>query len=191
MHMHHVSSTRSRTLSIVAIAAAAGIALAACSSGSSSDPSTPSPKTPQTTADPTQPTTGGQIGKPITLGSFTYTVESVKNVGKNLTSDEGESMAQGSFVVVTMTVKNNGKSKQKLKASNFSAETANAQAVQAQENDTIIANGADPSFRDGIAPGQTATVKLAFDFVPPPTTPVTKVVIKDPASTKSVVIDVT
>lgn len=189
--MRHFTGPRSRTISVLAVVAAAGITLAGCSSGSGSSPSTPTPKDPtETSAAPASPQASGAIGKPVTVGSFTYTIESVKAVGKTISSAQGESLAQGEFVVVKMKVKNDSGSKQQVLASNFSAVTANSQAVEAQENDSVIVNGTNPAFRDGIAPGQTADVALVFDFSPAPTTPVNQVLIKDPATNQTVTVRV-
>ena len=110
---------------------------------------------------------------------MTYNVESSKNIGKKLSSDEGESMAQGEFVVITMKVTNNGSAPANVVASNFTASTASGQSVQAQENDSIIANGTNPAFREGIAAGKTEPVSLVFDFSPAPKSPVTALVITD------------
>lgn len=110
---------------------------------------------------------------------MTYTVESAKNIGKKLSSDEGESMAQGEFVVITMKVANNGSAPANVVASNFTASTASGQSVQAQENDSIIANGTNPAFREGIAAGKAEPVSLVFDFSPAPKSPVTTLVITD------------
>ena len=190
MHIRPLTSTRARILSATVIAAAAGIALAGCS-GSGTPLSSPSPKDPTSaSAQPSAAVATGQLGKPVTVGSFTYTIESVKPVGKTLSSAEGESMAQGEFVVMKMKVKNNATSKERVVASDFSAVTANSQAVEAQENDSVIVNGKNPAFRDGIAPGQTADVALVFDFAPAPTTPVSQIIIKDSKTGQTVAVQV-
>ena len=134
------------------------------------------------------PSAASQIGQPVTVGNFTYTFQSVKSIGKTLSTDEGESEAQGEFVVVTMTVKNNSGSAQNVTASDFTAVTAGNQAVEAQENDSVIANGSNPAFREGIGVNKSAEVKLVFDFSPTLKTPVTQMLIKEPGSTKTVTV---
>lgn len=190
MQTRHLMSTRARIVSATTVAIAAGITLAGCS-GSGTPLSSPSPKEPTTaTAQPTGVVASGQLGKPVTVGSFTYTIESVKPVGATLSSAEGESMAQGEFVVMKMKVKNNATSKERIAASDFSAVTANSQAVEAQENDSVIVNGKNPAFRSGIAAGQTADVALVFDFSPAPTTPVSQIMIKDSKTGQTVAVQV-
>ena len=187
MQSFGVGTSRPRSLAIATIALAGGLALAACSSDSGSAPSTPSVKSP--TSETAAPATeGSQLGQPVTVGSFTYTIESVKNIGKTLSSDEGESLAQGEFVVVKMAVTNNGSAPANVVASNFTATTANGQAVQAQENDSVIANGTNPAFRQGIGAGKTEQVSLVFDFSPAPKSPVTQIEITDNGETVAIKI---
>ncbi len=161
-----------------------GVGLASCTSDDSTAPSTPSAQSPSTAA--TAAESGSKLGKPVTVGSFTYTIESVKNVGKKLSSDEGESLAQGEFVVVKMTVKNNGTAPANVLAANFTATTSGGQSVVAQENDSIIANGTNPAFREGIVAGQTQPVSLVFDFSPATKSPVTQILINDGGQSVSV-----
>jgi len=180
MRKFGVGARHPRSLAIVTLAITAGVALAACSSDSGTDASTPSAQSPSSaTTAPAPATTGNQLGQPVTVGSFTYTIESVKNIGKTLSSDEGESLAQGEFVVVKMAVTNNGSAPANVVASNFTASTANGQAVQAQENDSVIANGTNPAFRQGIGAGKTEQVSLVFDFSPAPKSPLTQIEITD------------
>ena len=151
-----VGKSKARAGSVVAIAVALGLGLAACSSDEGATPSTPSPKAPTASGATASPSAASQIGQPVTVGNFTYTFQSVKSIGKTLSTDEGESEAQGEFVVVTMTVKNNSGSAQNVTASDFTAVTAGNQAVEAQENDSVIANGSNPAFREGIGAGKSA-----------------------------------
>ncbi len=183
-----VGKSKARAGSVVAIAVALGLGLAACSSDEGATPSTPSPKAPTASGATASPSAASQIGQPVTVGNFTYTFQSVKSIGKTLSTDEGESEAQGEFVVVTMTVKNNSGSAQNVTASDFTAVTAGNHAVEAQENDSVIANGSNPAFREGIGAGKSAEVKLVFDFSPTLKTPVTQMLIKEPGSTKTVTV---
>lgn len=185
MQSFGVGTRRPRSLAIAAVALAGGLTLAACSSDSGSAPSTPSVKAP--TSETAAPATeDSQLGQPVTVGSFTYTIESVKNIGKTLSSDEGESLAQGEFVVVKMAVTNDGSAAANVVASNFTATTANGQSVQAQENDSVIANGTNPAFRQGIGAGKTEQVSLVFDFSPAPKSPVTQLEITDGVQTVAI-----
>ena len=183
-----IGTSRVRAASLAALALTAGLGLAACSSDQGGTPSTPSAKAPTSPSAAASSAAASEIGKPITVGNFTYTFESVKSVGKTLSTDEGESMAQGEFVVVTMKVTNNSGSAQNVTASDFTAVTAGNQAVEAQENDSVIANGTNPAFREGIGAGKSAEVKLVFDFSPTLKTPVTQMLIKEPGSTKTVTV---
>lgn len=173
-----VGRARSRSVVIAAVAVAGGLAIAGCSSGGDAASSTPSATPPSANTSAATPG-GSQLGTPVTVGSFTYTVESVKNIGKTLSSDEGESLAQGEFVVIKMQVTNNGSAAANVVASNFTATTASGQAVQAQENDSVIANGTNPAFRQGIGAGKTEPVSLVFDFTPAPKSPVVQLAITD------------
>lgn len=176
---------------IAALACGAiGLTLAGCSSNSEGpSPSTPSVKVP--TSEPASPSTtagGSDIGKPITVGSATYTVESVKNIGKDLTSPEGESQAQGAFIIIKMNVANTGSSTLTVDPANFTAVAGNGQSVQADFNDSLIANGKDTVLTAGIPAGKTSPVSLAFDFSPAPKAPITQLVIKEPGTSNTVTV---
>ena len=127
---------------IAALACGAiALTLAGCSSNSEARPrprhrSRSPPRSPPHQA----PLRGSDIGKPITVGSATYTVESVKNIGRT-SPPEGESQAQGAFIIIKMNVVNTGSSTLTVDPANFTAVAANGQSVQADFNDSLLANG--------------------------------------------------
>jgi hypothetical protein len=172
------------TALVAAVGLTATATIVGCSASTTQQSSSTSPSA-SVVATPTATVTAGakrvvvSLNEAAQLGELSYLVSSVKDLGKSLDSPEGGSITNGAFISATVRAQNSSAQPYRLDPGNFTATTTGGDTVKADVNDSIVANGNDPSFNRPIATGEVVVGQVVFNFALPPRGDVKTITIRD------------